>query len=297
MGLGVVEVFMRSNILALVGGGPMPRFPRNKVIVWDDYQNKCIAELEFTSAVLGVRLRRERIVVALEFSVYVYNFVDLSFVAQVPTFANPTGQLGLCVASPITMVYPAVAQGHLAIRCEDPADPTGVKCVPRPTLATHNGPLACVALSLDGKLAATASDKGTLVRVWDTTTGAQVKEFRRGSENAHIWSMCFSQDNALLAVSSSKGTCHIFALQDGLAANKQSSLHSLRGMLPAYFSSEWSSLQVPVPSQRTTLSFAADKSYLLVLCHDGTCARINLDFGSSPSATLDQTFGWYNLLQ
>ena len=233
MGLGVVEVFMRSNILALVGGGPVPRFPRNKVVVWDDYQNKCIAELEFTSAVLGVRLRRERIVVALEFSVYVYNFVDLSFVAQVPTFANPTGQLGLCVASPIAMVYPAVAQGHLAIRCEDPADPTGVRCVPRPTLATHNGPLACVALSLDGKL----------------------------------------------------------------AANKQSSLHSLRGMLPAYFSSEWSSLQVPVPTQHTTLSFAADKSSLLVLCHDGTCARINLDFGSSPSATIDPTFGWYNLLK
>ena len=39
MGLGVVEVFMRSNILALVGGGPVPRFPRNKVVVWDDYQN------------------------------------------------------------------------------------------------------------------------------------------------------------------------------------------------------------------------------------------------------------------
>jgi WD40 repeat protein len=38
-------------------------------------------------------------------------------------------------------------------------------------ISAHNTPLVCLCLSLDGKRLATASDKGTLVRVWNTADG------------------------------------------------------------------------------------------------------------------------------
>eukprot|EP00983_Pelagomonas_calceolata_P129531 1161615-Pelagomonas_calceolata.AAC.2 len=48
-GIGAVEMLFRCNILAIVGGGPSPKYPPTKV--------------------RAVRLRRDRIVVALEHKV------------------------------------------------------------------------------------------------------------------------------------------------------------------------------------------------------------------------------------
>jgi WD40 repeat protein len=206
-GIGYVEMLFRCNILALVGGGQNPRYPPNKVMIWDDHQNRCIGELSFRSEVKAVKLRRDRVVVILEHKIYVYDFSHLKLLDHIETTSNIRGLCSLCPDPDNTvLVCPGLQKGYLRVELYD---------IKRMNLIqAHDSTLGCFALSLDGKLLATASERGTLIRIWDTSTGDKIQELRRGADHAEIQSICFSpKTSKYLAVSSDKGTIHIFKVK------------------------------------------------------------------------------------
>jgi len=281
-GIGYVEMLFRCNILALVGGGRNPRYPPNKVMIWDDHQNRCIGELSFRSEVKAVKLRRDRVVVVLEYKIYVYNFADLKLVDHIETTSNPKGLCALCPNIPNTvLVCPGLQKGH--VRCE-------LYDIKKTTLITaHETSLACFALNHDGSKLATASEKGTLIRIFDTASGQPLQELRRGADRADIYSICFNANSQWLAVSSDKGTIHVFSLRgrngekeetkdkDGKKENPRSSLSFLRGILPKYFSSEWSFAQFRVTDSRTIVAFGTERHSIIVVSADGSFYKAVFD--------------------
>ena len=68
---------------------------------------------------------------------------------------------------------------------------------------------------------ATASDKGTVVRVFSVPDAKKLWQFRRGSQSARIFSINFNLSASLLAVSSDSSTIHIY----NLANSPQSRAH------------------------------------------------------------------------
>ncbi|CAK9178029.1 unnamed protein product [Ilex paraguariensis] len=205
-GIGIVEMLFRCNMLALVGGGDNPQYPLNKVMIWDDHQSRCIGELSFRSEVRGVRLRRDRIVVILEQKIFVYNFSDLKLLHQIETIANPKGLCAVSqAAGSFVLVCPGLQKGQ--VRVEHYAT--------RRTkfILAHDSRIACFTITQDGNLLATASSKGTLVRIFNTCDGTPLQEVRRGADRAEIYSLAFSSAAQWLAVSSDKGTVHVFSLK------------------------------------------------------------------------------------
>jgi autophagy-related protein 18 len=76
----------------------------------------------------------------------------------------------------------------------------------------HQTPLSCIALNNEGTLLATASEKGTIIRVFSLPDVQKLYQFRRGSIPARIYSMSFNATSTLLCVSSATETVHIFRL-------------------------------------------------------------------------------------
>lgn len=55
------------------------------------------------------------------------------------------------------------------------------------TINAHQSEIACVALNQPGSVAASASRKGTLIRLFDTTTRDKLVELRRGTDPATLY--------------------------------------------------------------------------------------------------------------
>ena len=83
------------------------------------------------------------------------------------------------------------------------------------TFIAHEGTLACLQFNQEGNMIATASTKGTVIRVYSVPDGNRLYEFRRGvSRYVTIQSLCFSLDSKFLAASSNVETIHVFKLEE-----------------------------------------------------------------------------------
>lgn len=79
-------------------------------------------------------------------------------------------------------------------------------------IPAHTSPLFCLVTNTNGTKCASASDKGTLIRVFDTGSSKLLNEFRRGVDRAEIYSIAFNSDSTRICAGSDKGTVHIFNL-------------------------------------------------------------------------------------
>ena len=244
--LAAVVPLHTTNLLFLLGGGRSPLYPPNKVVLWDDALGEAVAELEFRERVRGLACRRGWLAVALRRRVVAFQVGDkVTRYAEWDTSDNPRGEhvpssrplfwpthpglLAMATKPRSTLLAIAGRQiGHVQLihlpPCPDPG-PVGKpysfpaqkahKSTTTHTatiIAAHTSALNTISLPPSGRLLATTSSRGTLVRIWDSVTGKLIRELRRGTDKAEIYGVAFRPDEQELCVWSDKGTVHVFTL-------------------------------------------------------------------------------------
>ena len=144
-------------------------------------------------------------------------------------------------------------------------------------------------LSQNGTFIATCSEKGTLIRIYNTNTKKLIKELRRGTDEATINWLCFNNNNTQLLCRSKKGTIHIFHTNYKKERTQNNKLLSITGYInkylsplkqymPKYIDSEWSFAQFNFQGKSSISTFSHNEpNVIYVISFEGTIFKINFN--------------------
>ena len=205
-GIGVVEMLYKSNFLALMGGGRVPKYGKNKLIIWDDHENKVISELKFTTTIINIKLKKDLLFVVCQKRIYVFDFNTYESIDTIDTGDNKNELIAINAALDYTVLAYPSQKGANKISIKDYTDRQIV------TFTPQEDSVSKMSINNTGTLIVTANEAGTIIRIHNCKDGVFLQEFKRGHEKAKINYICFDNDSKLMAVSSSRGTIHIFSM-------------------------------------------------------------------------------------
>ena len=205
-GIGVVEMLYKSNFLALMGGGRVPKYGKNRLIIWDDHENKVISELKFTTTIINIKLKKDLLFVVCQKRIYVFDFNTYESIDTIDTGDNKNELIAINAALDYTVLAYPSQKGANKISIKDYTDRQIV------TFTPQEDSVSKMSINNTGTLIVTANEAGTIIRIHNCKDGVFLQEFKRGHEKAKINYICFDNDSKLMAVSSSRGTIHIFSM-------------------------------------------------------------------------------------
>lgn len=289
----MVTMLFKTNLFGIVGSDNNPDYKQNDVIMWDDSSKKILAKISLKEKVLNLKIRRDKIVIVCQNKIHFVNTKKFNFVGSVETGPNPLGLIGINYSDEKPMiVYPSneedKSKGQLTLKHLDQINNLYINA--------HNHNISFIALSYNGLLLATASEEGKKIRIFETETGENLQELNRGSEKADIKYISMDFKNQFIAVSSERGTIHIWSLSQSIEKIKKSgkvllveeeknnkiantgSYFGFIGM--GYFKNEWSFAQARLEEPYSIFHFGAE-NILIIITSTGKYykARIDLQKG------------------
>lgn len=262
----IAEMLFRSSLLVVVGAGETHDMSPRRLKVFNTSTRAVIADLPFPDTIAAVRLDRQKLVVVEARRATIFDLATLATQREIATARNERGVVAMTadetgetslVALPAEQVAAFLRTGTKANKSargdgtRDGATDSRLAsrlgvvvvhdCLNHHAVCeirAHRAPLAAMAFSSDGRFLATASERGTVVRVHVLPEADErfTKTFRRGVQGAVVRQIAFGpktpNGGLALAASSEKGTVHVFRLatfeDDDEAVEKNKNASSLR---------------------------------------------------------------------
>lgn len=262
----------KTNVVILVPSTGEGHSPSSMIQFWNDLKAAETKTINVGKPVLGVVTSRLLTAAITHNSVHIYNIATFQFYGTIETVDNPH-EVGDIVWSDVRRVVACLGETVGSIRIYYVDHDKSV------IIAAHTRPIAIIKLSDDGRMVATASEKGTVIRVFDTELGTLLGEYRRGMNHAEIHSIAFHPTGRYLLAASSKGTIHVYSLDKprqavtGIEPSSKAPANTVSyfknfPLMPVYFQSEWSFCQYHVPCEDNS-----DGKPHRIVCTFSECGR------------------------
>ena len=320
-GVSYVSMLNETNIVAYIKKDhSKDKKEEKKVIIYNEIDDVIVGILEFKDIIRQVLLNTSSIVVTLDDHAYVYSLLKLNLQHKIDI--NPITRGIGCISPVINSIFYLGLTNNIIggikimrfrvknryniinesnehnsqnknTNADINANTTNNSIehinAKNSIIMAHQSNIRFMTLSQDGKFIATCSEKGTLIRIYNTDNKHLVKELRRGSDEAIINWICFNKDNSHLLCRSKKGTIHIFHT-DYKEERKQNNkllyitgyinkyLSPLKQYMPKYIDSEWSFAQFNFQGKSTISSFSiTEPNVIYVISFEGIVFKINFN--------------------
>jgi WD40 repeat protein len=171
-------------------------------------KNYVTGRFDLKKKIYNIHLTLDKIIIVHDREIIVLGKNNYTITSTINTHLNTADGIALISSKEEEyLIYTLGARcGEVVIVSPSTNDYTAYKC--------HEHEIQCIATDINEKYMATASVNGTIINVYDLTTGQMIFKFRRGSSSAKIWNIAISDDLKWLACCSysTKGTLHIFEL-------------------------------------------------------------------------------------
>ena len=217
-GLSKCELSYKSNYLALIGGGKMPKYTDKKVVLYNDKEETIECEYKFTTPVLNVKLKKDLLFIVCETKIFVFIIHNSQNIDCFDTVINKKGLIAINGNPNKTiMAYPIEfnnqsTKGYVSIK-----NYKNNKSFPQ---LVQEDKISYMAMDYEGLLLATSNEKGTLIRIHSCKDGTLLQECKRGKEKAEIVYISFDINYKYMGVSSDRKTIHLWKL-DNIIENKK----------------------------------------------------------------------------
>ena len=257
-GLRIVQMLYNSQLYLFVGNGLKNNYYSNQITIWNDEKKINEVQIEYNDIVKNVEWREDIIIVVMEYKIYVYNNNDYTKIREINTCNNPLGLISINYSINFNKKLRLVSlnRNHGYVDIWDKSSDEPLR-----QIKAHNNKLECIQINNNGEYLATASNRGTIIRIFNVNNGEKIKEFRRGYYNKIINNLVFNEYTNLLMCTTISGSIDLF--QTGLnneinnmEIEKQESIFNI-------FGNEWSISKYKVNDIKMVGCFLGDNIIML----------------------------------
>ena len=211
-GISICEMSYKSNFLALIGGGKLPKYSNKKVVLYNDKKECIESEYKFTTSVINVKFKKNLLFVICEKKIYVFNIENSQNIDSFDTIINKRGIIAINGSPNKTiMAHP--------IEFEDQPEKAYVGIKNYKTnkyfpLLVHEEPISNMAFDYNGLLLATSNDKGTIIKIHNCVDKTLIYECKRGKDKTLINYIAFDNEYKYIGASCDRSIIYIWKLDE-----------------------------------------------------------------------------------